>query len=474
MPQVPQVRRIIFNDEEIGMGFNSQSGLAIGTALEGFSIQENPAATGQQVISSITIVNSHEELQESLGMGFEAQGRYGTFSASAKTRFSEKTNFNSTSTFLLAQVVVENPLKRGKGFKASADAKALLNASRFDDFKTAFGDSFIRGLQTGGEFYAVIRITSVSTSTQSELASTLHAEANGLLASGSFNAAFTKANQSASTRSEHTATMYQNAGSGAQIAPVVEIGEVITRYKKFPEFAKASPAAYEAEVATYDTLPLPVPTPEEQAAFLLALADARERKLRYIQARNDLQFALQNPTFFKELPSPEALISTSGVYTKLINAVMEHAIKLSRGQITPPRLFDPSALSPPIVEPVPIVLKRALSSTPPSIVVVDITQMSYRNMELCWRIFNGETAGSIDEWIRRADEASEWGNIYPSDPYPTNSQINFLLSPLKFSMNPDPYYLEGEQHWVIVTDQFPRDGVLSAGADVALQMGYYE
>jgi hypothetical protein len=35
MPRVPQIRRIIFNDEEIGMGFNSDSGLAVGTALQG-------------------------------------------------------------------------------------------------------------------------------------------------------------------------------------------------------------------------------------------------------------------------------------------------------------------------------------------------------------------------------------------------------------------------------------------------------
>jgi len=33
---------------------------------------------------------------------------------------------------------------------------------RFEEFTKAFGDSFVRGLQTGGEFYAVIRITSVS------------------------------------------------------------------------------------------------------------------------------------------------------------------------------------------------------------------------------------------------------------------------------------------------------------------------
>jgi hypothetical protein len=358
MPQIAQIRNILFNNEEIGMGFNSESGLAVGTALEGFSVQENPTAPGQQGGGTITIVNSHEELQRSLGMAFEAQGRYGIYSASLKAQFSEQTNFNSTSTFLLARAVISNSLRRGKNFRVTPAAQALLDSNRFTEFKTAFGDSFVRGLQTGGEFYAVVRITSVSTSKQTELAAALHAEANGLIAAGSFSAKFTEAQSSSSTRSEYTATMYQKAGSGAQMSPTVTIAEVLERYKKFPEIVAVAPAAYETEVATYDTLPLPVPTPEEQEAFLLALADVREKKLRYIQIRNDLEFAKQNPSFYEGLPSEDVLVSAITGYTKLINASLQHAIQLSRGGMVPPRLFDPSALTPPLAEPGQISLRR--------------------------------------------------------------------------------------------------------------------
>ncbi len=94
--KIAQVRRIIFNDEEIGMGFNSQSGLAVGTALEGFEIP--PATLGQTASAHIEIVNSHEQLMSTLGMSFEAQGRYGFFSASAKAQFSESSSYNSSST----------------------------------------------------------------------------------------------------------------------------------------------------------------------------------------------------------------------------------------------------------------------------------------------------------------------------------------------------------------------------------------
>ncbi|MEU6278175.1 hypothetical protein ABZ871_38140 [Streptomyces populi] len=405
MPQLPQIRRIIFNDEEIGMGFNSESGLAVGTALDSFTVEENPAAPGGEVTASISIINTHEELQENLGMSFEAQGRYGFFSASTKTRFSESTKFNSTSTFLVARCLVENSMRRGKNFKVKDDAKPLLAPGRTGEFTKAFGDSFIRGLQTGGEFYAVIRITSVSTSKQSQLAATAQAELNGLIGGGKFEADFAAANLSESTRSEYTATMYQKAGTGAQISPTVSIADVIQRYQKFPEIANGSAAAYETEVATYDTLPLPIPTPEEQEDFLIALTDAREKKLNYIQTRNDLEFALKNPTFFHDLPSAETLMEAINVYTKLINAVMAHAIKLSRGQITPPQLFDPGSLSPPIVEPAPIALERvhnAVEMVGPIYNVVgqycpDIIT-SYEERDNFWRgslmglpiVFNGE------------------------------------------------------------------------------------
>ena len=114
----PQIRRLAYNDEGIGMGFNSQTGLAVGTALEGFTVQANPSASGAEVTSAISIVSTHEELQESLGMSFEAhkQGRYGLVAGSEKAQFSEKTNYNSMWTFIAASVVVENPLRRGKSF----------------------------------------------------------------------------------------------------------------------------------------------------------------------------------------------------------------------------------------------------------------------------------------------------------------------------------------------------------------------
>ena len=118
---------------------------------------------GQVALSTITLINSHEELMDRIGMSLEAQGRYGFFSASVKAEFTESSTYNSTSTFLVAKVIVQNPFKRGVDFSLKQSAKDVLDdpVTGVENFKKAFGDSFVRGLQTGGEFYAVIRITSI-------------------------------------------------------------------------------------------------------------------------------------------------------------------------------------------------------------------------------------------------------------------------------------------------------------------------
>jgi hypothetical protein len=180
MLNIPQVRLLMSKNKRIGMGCNSDSGLAVGTPFEMDNIdgKADPRSPGQVVFSTITLINTHEELLKNMGLSVEAEGRYGFFSAALKAQFAETTSYNSTSTFLMAKVIVQNPFKRGRNFNLTPDANAVLQVpgTGIKTFQTAFGDSFVRGLQTGGEFYAVIRITSVPSRTERDLSASLQAE----------------------------------------------------------------------------------------------------------------------------------------------------------------------------------------------------------------------------------------------------------------------------------------------------------
>src|SRR4249920_1736674 len=107
---IEQIRRIAFDQQEIGMGFNSDTGKVVGTAL---LFDEPTKEPGQEALASATIVTTHESLMDSLDMSFEAEGRYAFSSGSLKAKFSKATTYNSVSTFVIARMVVQNQITRG-------------------------------------------------------------------------------------------------------------------------------------------------------------------------------------------------------------------------------------------------------------------------------------------------------------------------------------------------------------------------
>ncbi len=363
--KIPQVRVLLFNGEDIGMGFNSDSGLAVGTALD---FDPPTAEPGQEAQASAHIVTTHDSMMESLGVSAEAKGHYGFSSASLKVDFSKKTSFNSVSSFVVAKMIINNQVRRARNLRIKPEARVLLETNRREEFNTAFGDSFVRGHFTGGEFFAVMRITSLDTATQTDLAVAVQAEINGIVAGGSFNGKFAKANSESHSRSEFHVVFYQKGGTGAEeIGTTLSIDDVKQRLRTLPTAVANHPFPYEIEVATYDTVPIPLPPKAQEENFLLALADAEQKKLGFLQRRNDLEFAAEHPEFFVDPPPPDVLRAAAQSYLRATNAAIQHAVALSRGEIDPPQLFDVTRVVPPLQLPV-ITLRRKVGGVERSFV----------------------------------------------------------------------------------------------------------
>ena len=261
---------------------------------------------------------------------------------------------------MLARASVTNPIARGSNFDLTSSAQRLLSANNVDGFKSAFGDSFVRGIKTGGEFFAVFRLTALRQTTQESLASTLSAEINGVVASGSFGAQFNQSHSDEKDLSDVEVSFYQASGSGPTASVTLDVQSILQRLKDFPTIAKNDPMPYKVELATYDTIPIPIPTPEERDDFLLSLSQVDAKKLDYIRRKNDVDFALQHPEYFDTLPDPAVLQSDSEIYTQLINAVIKHAVQLAKGQFATPEIFDPAKVN--LTEPAPVQFKRRASA----------------------------------------------------------------------------------------------------------------
>jgi hypothetical protein len=355
---VDQIRVIDFTDGEptIGMGFNSTTLQFPGTALTFTEAPPDPHESGQIVNAHAVIINSHEELMESIGTSIGVSGRYGLSSASAKVDFSKSTGYNSTSTFVLAKASVVNPIVRGVNFRLTDVAAQLNHPNTLDAFKGAFGDSFVRGIKTGGEFFAVFRLTAKRQTTQQSLAVAVAADINGITAQGGFNAKFGTASQSEQDSAEVEVSFYQAAGSGATASVTLEVNEILQRLKNFPTIARDAPMPYKVEIATYDTIPILGPTPQELDDFRNSLQQDEATKLDYITRKNDVDFALSHPEFFDDLPDATVLHKDSGLYVQLINAVMAHLEDLAKGKFEHAEIFDPAKVNIPV--PQEIIFKR--------------------------------------------------------------------------------------------------------------------
>jgi hypothetical protein len=230
----------------------------------------------------------------------------------------------------------------GRG-KIIDDYRYLLeNKTKFEE---SFGTHFVRGVQTGGEFYLVLQVTSTSQDTQSSLGTAFHAECQGLVASGAFDAAYKQAKQSTNSKTQFSLISYQKAGQDGDLSLVSNATEVIGRLKDFPSIARRNPYSYEAEVADYVTLPLPEINAEELINREISLTDCARLRLKYITIRNDIDFARDNRAFFDGLPPTEELDDWKDKYTHVLTLVQKHAQSIAARKIEP-TVFDLAKVAP--------------------------------------------------------------------------------------------------------------------------------
>jgi hypothetical protein len=332
----------------LGRGVNILTGEFIGKALKVIS-KEDEVVGGGSVVYSVNVTETYDSLMESLDLSVGASGRYGMFSAEGRFGLSEKTEFNAQSTFVVASCKVRNAFIMADQVELLPEAKDLL--AEPDKFKAAFGTGFVRGLQTGGEFYVVLQITCTDTKVQKSLAVDFQAEVNGLAAGGSFQMSLNTAKKTENQTTETTIIMYQQAGIDRELSIVKDTVEIFQRLKDFPTIARANPAGYECEVARYTTLALPQINEELVADRQMALSDCARLRLKYMTRRNDIQFARENPVYFVDLPADDVLADLADKYARAVAAVQLHAQKIAEKTIAP-TIFVLSEVVPPLELPV--------------------------------------------------------------------------------------------------------------------------
>jgi hypothetical protein len=292
------------NGLDLGVGFNTATYDIHPTPALDNVTAINPVinAGGQQVVFRVELASSTLSLSEQLSISARASLKYGIgASGSAKTSFVSSFKQNSFSVYVLVQVSVINEQTLLDLSQAKLSNKASqLFVSNPQQFITQYGDSFIYGLITGGEFFAVLEIESSTVSEFREIKASLSGKASFGLFSGSAGAEFEQSLQRITSSYQMKATIFRNGGSGAlgSITP----SDLVKQALDFPsEVVDGKAIPYEALVIPYNHIPHPVASPldvSNQTTVLERLGAWRQKLLKY---QNDLEFALDHSGQFPEL-----------------------------------------------------------------------------------------------------------------------------------------------------------------------------
>jgi hypothetical protein len=332
---------VSFDGHVIGEGFNSKTVERVGTGLNPATVGEDSVAPGQSADFKFQMLTSQDSLEKALNVGAQVDARYGLFSGGAKFSFAENSAINTMSTYILASCVVTNARRFGSGFTPTPEAQPLIDAGDRAGFMTAFGDRFTQALHTGGEFHAIVRVTSSDTRHQQQISASLHGELNGLVSAVSFQAALSVAEQDAHSTTEVDIQIHQTGGVGAEISiPGTDADKIRQHMDTFAAAAHAHAAAFAAELVTYDTLALPFPSEEEEEERRQVLEDCLVRRQQYWSAISDLTFAQTKDAglILENLPPREQLLALQNEFRRVLNDLMAHARRVADGTI-PPAVF---------------------------------------------------------------------------------------------------------------------------------------
>ena len=252
---------------------------------------------GQTIDFYLNKIERVEDLQSALDISVEAEGSYMLFSASARFSFVERCHFNSYSLFLLARTTVKNSFLRMRDVKINPSGTDLLRNGQVDRFREEFGDVFVLGLQTGGEFFSVLEIKTRDATEQKNINASLNAQ-GGLFATFSVHSDFSQAILQATSDKTLKITCFQQGGNQTQMPMTVE--EVVNRAANFASMVAGDKGVpYSVLLQDYRAIDWPDGlTPIDLQNQRESLQEIARQRNSHVTLLEDVDFVLANQEQF--------------------------------------------------------------------------------------------------------------------------------------------------------------------------------
>ncbi len=243
---------------KVGRGYDVLTGVGLkSTAVEGTSLTAPAQAGGQVVKATLQIVQESSVLRQAMGISVDASVGNLFGDASAKFKFANDIAVNSFSQYVVVGVEVFNATLTLDNPVLSTPASDLLKVKNQARFRDRFGDRFILGIKTGGEYFAVYKVESLDESERTSVAASIHARAGAPAVEGaSLDADISSAMSSSKSKLDVSVYVYQSGGTN--ISTETTLDAIMQKAHVFPTLVGAEAGVpYSMLVHDYSELALP-------------------------------------------------------------------------------------------------------------------------------------------------------------------------------------------------------------------------
>jgi hypothetical protein len=192
---------------DFGVGVNSASGGRRQFGAAGAPETMHGSLTGGDGSFNLVEIKDTHDLETHLGISAEASGGAGLFSASAKFNFTKDAKIQSNSTVLLMTC------SKSFGFmqilKPVLDPDAAKLVEHPEAFAERYGDYFVAGVESGGQFFGIIKIEYASEAEKTSISASL----SGSYGLFSADVAMNLSNAVKNTHSEVSSSLYYQGGN---------------------------------------------------------------------------------------------------------------------------------------------------------------------------------------------------------------------------------------------------------------------
>lgn len=294
---------------EIGQGFDLSLHDPHVSAIQ-FSIMPsaNPLAAGQTVYQEISYTRSTSDLAKFLSVSASASIKTATGGGSARAKFAKQIKINKFSVNLLVFISVENAqqILKLNDLRLTENGEAAYPDQ--NSFIKQYGDSFIYGQVTGGEYLAIIEISAESEEERKTISGKVDASGSTGVVRGSISAKMK--NMLTDMSSEYSVNIKRmrigGQGNLSEFTLDVDPETFLQEANTFPTAVLQFPVPISLITIPYQHLE----HPDEVSPFDRIEQEFVLRKLEeYRQGLNDcltqLDFALAHPDQFPGLDVPK-------------------------------------------------------------------------------------------------------------------------------------------------------------------------